>query len=85
MGLKDVFKDVKGIKLGINSLMRIRMKMKNLKKFEEIKKAPKKSLFSKKTHEEEILEEDDIEDDNNFSTVFIDQNNLKIVKKLPNI
>lgn len=88
MGLKDVFKDVKEL-VGINSVDEEIDENEDLQEeFEEefqevVKKAPKKSIFSKKVHEEEVLaEEEDIEIDDNFSTVFIDPKQFEDCKKI---
>lgn len=86
MGLKDMFKDVKEL-VGINS---IDDKIDEIEEYEEeyeeeaaeeIKKAPKKSLFSKKV-KEELPEEDNFEEDNNYSTVFIDPKQFEDCKKI---
>lgn len=86
MGLKDMFKDVKEL-VGINS---IDDEIDEIEEYEEeyeeeaveeIKKAPKKSLFSKKV-KEELPEEDNFEEDNNYSTVFIDPKQFEDCKKI---
>ncbi len=86
MGLKDMFKDVKEL-VGINS---IDDEIDEIEEYEEeyeeeaaeeIKKAPKKSLFSKKI-KEELPEEDNFEEDNNYSTVFIDPKQFEDCKKI---
>lgn len=49
---------------------------------EEIKKTPRRSIFKRKIKEEELLEESDVEQDNNFSTVFIDPKQFDDCKKI---
>lgn len=86
MGLKDMFKDVKEL-VGINSnedeIEEIDAYEDETEEIEEeVKKAPKRSLFSKKIKEEEMLEEDEIEESNDFSTVFIDPKQFEDCKKI---
>lgn len=83
MGLKQMFNDVKEL-VGINSVDDIDESEDLYEEeiVEEVKK-PKKSLFSKKSKEEEILEEDGIEEDgSSYSTVFIDPKQFEDCKKI---
>lgn len=87
MGLKDMFKDVKEL-VGINSIddeieeiEEYEVEDSEEEMVEEIKKAPKKSFFSKKV-KEELPEEDNFEEENNFSTVFIDPKQFEDCKKI---
>lgn len=84
MGFKDVIKEF----VGINS---VDDEMDEDVEFEEeyeeeieeeVKKAPRKSIFRKKIKEEELPEENDIEQENNFSTVFIDPKQFEDCKKI---
>ena len=87
MGLKSMFKDVKEL-VGINS---VDDEIDENEEFEEdyeeemveeVKKTPKRSLFARRNREEEIPEENDIEQDSNFSTVFIDSKQFEDCKKI---
>lgn len=83
MGLKQMFNDVKEL-VGINSVDDIdeNEDLYEEEIVEEVKKT-KKSLFSKKSKEEEILEEDGIEEDgSSYSTVFIDPKQFEDCKKI---
>lgn len=86
MGIKDMFKDVKEL-VGINS---IDDEIDEIDEYdgeaeeeaiEEVKKAPKKSFFSKKV-KEELPEEENFEEDNSYSTVFIDPKQFEDCKKI---
>ncbi|MDO4690332.1 MAG: cell division protein SepF [Fusobacterium sp.] len=87
MGLKRMFKDVKEL-VGINSIDDEIDENEEYEEeyeeeiIEEVKKAPKRSLFSRKIKEEEIPEENDIEQEGNFSTVFIDPKQFEDCKKI---
>lgn len=86
MGIKDMFKDVKEL-VGINS---IDDEIDEIDEYdgeaeeeavEEVKKAPKKSFFSKKV-KEELPEEENFEEDDSYSTVFIDPKQFEDCKKI---
>lgn len=87
MGFKSMFKDVKEL-VGINSVDDEIDENEDLEDeyeeevIEEVKKAPKRSIFGKKPKEEELPEENDIEQDNNYSTVFIDPKQFEDCKKI---
>lgn len=87
MGFKSMFKDVKEL-VGINSVDDEIDENEDLEDeyeeevIEEVKKAPKRSIFGKKAKEEELPEENDIEQDNNYSTVFIDPKQFEDCKKI---
>lgn len=84
MGIKDVIKEFVGINnvddeieenIGIEQEYEEEIE-------EEIKKTPKRSIFKRKFKEEELPEENDIEEENNFSTVFIDPKQFDDCKKI---